>query len=74
MKIDFKYPMNLHQLKDYIILDEERNEFFFVFENADSKKHTIRLFKNGNIVNYTDFEYEIIDNTGIKIIMKSNIS
>lgn len=71
MKMDFNYPMNLHQLKEYIILDEERNEFFFVFENADSKKHTIRLFKNGNIVDYNNFEYEIIDNTGIKIIIKS---
>ena len=65
MDINFKYPHNLLQLKEYKIAVMEQQEFFFDFLDADDTKHIVRVFKNRNILDDKEYKMEILNNEGI---------
>lgn len=70
MSIDFSHPQNLMQYKNYAIAKEGQIVFFFDFKNYNEEIHTIRVFKNAQLLQSNEYDVNIIDGSGITIILQ----
>lgn len=69
MNIDFNFPQNLLQYKEYIVAERGRIDFFFVFKDMDADVHTFRVFKNERLLNKNEYDSMMVNGEGISIIL-----
>lgn len=69
MSIDFNFPQNLLQYKEYIVAKRGEIEFFFVFKDMDDTVHNIRVFKNERLLNKEEYDTIIINSEGVSIVL-----